>query len=114
MKKWLWTFGGDTLFSKKYIIVNTDKGDKRDVLFQVYGKDNMTVSYLLDTEPYREEELREKYGLKKIAEWTITENNISVILTNKANLTYSKLSANMSELTSDFKHRVWDRMTGGV
>lgn len=113
MKKWLWTFGLGTMFANKYIIVNTDKGDGREILFQIYGKDNLSASYLLDFEPYKEEELREKYCYKKIAVWGIKDNEIYVMFGYNEKV-INQLEINSGELTDEFKHKVWDKMIGGI
>lgn len=113
MKKWLWSFGGDTMFANKYIIVNTDKGDGRDILFEIYGRDNMAMSYLLDYEPNKEEELREKYGYKKIAVWGIKHNGIYVMFGYNEKV-INQLGIDSGELTDEFKHKVWNKMIGGV
>lgn len=113
MKKWLWSFVGDTIFAMKYIIVNTDKGDGRDILFQIYGRDNMSMSYLLDYEPNKEEELRDKYGYKKIADWNITNEGITIILNYNDDRALA-LRTKEKYLTCEDKQQIWDKMIGGI
>lgn len=113
MKKWLWTFGCDTMFAKKYVIVTTTNGDGRDVLYQVYGKDNLASAYSLDFEPYKEGKLREEYGYKKIGAFIIDSDCITAVLDRIADGAVV-LTLRGTELTNAFKHQIWDNMIGGI
>lgn len=45
MRKWIWTFGVGTPYAGKYVIVNTDKSDGREYMFNKYGQQNCCMSY---------------------------------------------------------------------
>lgn len=113
-KKFLWTFGVGTMFGKKYIIVETDTDDGREVLFEIYGKDNMCNSYLIDECPEIVDTVAVNRGLKCIAEWTICNNQISVKLTDAFNYRTVKQGQSGYNVTEDFKEKVWDEMLGGI
>lgn len=110
MKKWLWTFTNNYIFAKKYIILTTDKDDGREILYQIYGQQNLLQSYSLDYEPYKEEEIREQKDYKKIGEWEINNNAIKCYLPNLPN----NVCIESKEITDYFKHTVWDKMIGGI
>lgn len=111
MKKWLWTFGLNTMYAKRYVMVHTDKGDGRDLLFQIYGRDNIAMSYLLDCEPYKEDKLRED-DYKKMADWYIKEDVLFIKLYS-SNKKESLLTYKV-EVTDELKHQIWDKMIGGI
>ena len=111
MRKWIWTFGGDTMFYKKYVVVYCEKGDGKEVLYEIYGKNTLFNSYFDVYYPEKEEELRAK-GYKHIADWQITYNSISVDLFNNTDKSIT-ITQQGSDITSDFKHKVWEEMIGG-
>lgn len=113
MKRWLWTFGNNTIFSKKYVIVYCENGDGRELIFDVYGRDNTDMSYLLEVDLYREEKLKDK-GYKKMAEWAISKDLITVNLNYKTKTDYESLTSYSRILTDEFKHKIWDKMIGGI
>ena len=45
MSKWIWTFGGGTKYAGKYIVVNSENGDGREHIFEIYGQGNCAMSY---------------------------------------------------------------------
>ena len=113
MRRWLWTFGSGTMFANKYVIVNCDIDDGREMLFQIFGKDNLATSYLLDLEPNVEEEFRRKYGYKKIAVFVINSDCVTVVLDGRPTGAVV-LYLNAKGLTDKFKHQIWEEMIGGI
>ena len=67
MRKWIWTFGVGTPWAGKYVIVHTDHGDGRERVFEVFGQENCSMSYLYDDGM----EVVEKYGLELAGEFMI-------------------------------------------
>lgn len=67
MRKWIWTFGVGTPWAGKYVIVNTDRGDGRERVFEVFGQENCSMSYLYDDGM----KAVEKYGLELAGEFQI-------------------------------------------
>lgn len=65
MRKWIWTFGVGTLWAGKYVIVYTSHGDGRERVFEVFGQENCSMSYLY-ADGLR---LVKKYGLELIGEF---------------------------------------------
>lgn len=65
MRKWIWTFGCDTPYSGKYVVVECLHGDGRDYMFKKYGQDNCCMSYLYDDIGM---DIVKKYGFKLIEE----------------------------------------------
>lgn len=62
MIKWIWTFGGGTPWAGKYVIVYSygNKGDGREKVFEAFGQENCSMSYLFD----KGMELARRYGWK--------------------------------------------------
>lgn len=116
MRKWIWTFGGETIFRNKYIVVYCDKGDGRDILFEIYGQENMSESYPEDIFHFKENELRGK-GCKNMADWYITDKAISVDVYHYVDcgrLDKETITQQGDTLSYDFIHKVWETMIGGV
>lgn len=116
MRKWIWTFGGETIYRNKYIVVYCDKGDGRDILFEIYGRENFSMSYLEQFELEKETGLRHK-GYTQIAEWTITDKAISVDVYHYVDcgrLDKETITQQGDTLSYDFIHKVWETMIGGV
>ena len=67
MKKWIWTFGVGTPWAGKYVIVHTDHGDGRGRVFEVFGQENCSMSYLYEDGM----KAVEKYGLELAGEFQI-------------------------------------------
>ena len=58
MRKWIWTFGVGSPYKGKYVVIETDNGDGREYMFNMYGRQNCCMSY-----PYEKGiALVEKYG----------------------------------------------------
>lgn len=116
MRKWIWTFGTETIFRNKYVVVYTDNSDGRDILFEIYGRENFSMSYLEQFDPDKETELRHK-GYKQIAEWTITDKYITVDVYHYVachTLDKETITQQGDTLSYGFKHNVWETMIGGV
>lgn len=116
MREWIWTFGDETIYRNKYIIVYCNKSDGRDILFEIYGKDNLCMSYLEQLGQDKETELRHK-GYRQIAEWTITDKAINADIYHYVD--YKKIDKETitqqgNTLSYEFKHKVWEEMIGGV
>lgn len=62
MRKWIWTFGSGTKYRGQYVIVccRDGEGDGREEVFERYGQDNCSMSYLFD----KGMELARRYGWK--------------------------------------------------
>lgn len=113
MKKWIWTFTNNSMFANKYIIVNSDNGDGREVVFEIYGQDNMDMPYLVNDEIYKEEKLRHR-EYKKIAEWSINDDYIVATLYRDLTVSFITPPNKGNTITNDFKHKIWDKMIGGI
>ena len=50
MRKWIWTFGSKTKYGGKDVIVcrPEGEGDGREEVFERYGQQNCSMSYLFD------------------------------------------------------------------
>lgn len=46
--KWIWTFGGHTKWSDKYIVINGNEMDGRLYVFHKYGQESMAMDYPYD------------------------------------------------------------------
>lgn len=69
MRKWIWTFGCGTPWAGKYVIVHSygNKGDGRERVFEVFGQENCSMSYLYENGM----KAVEKYGLELVGEFQI-------------------------------------------
>lgn len=67
MRKWIWTFGKGTPWAGKYVIVHTARGDGRERVFEVFGQENCSMSYLYEDGM----KAVEKYGLELAGEFQI-------------------------------------------
>lgn len=67
MRHWIWTFGCGTPWAGKYVIVHTAHGDGRERVFEVFGQENCSMSYLYEDGM----KAVEKYGLELAGEFMI-------------------------------------------
>ena len=67
MRKWIWTFGVGTPWAGKYVITHTSRGDGRERVFEVFGQENCSMSYLYEDGM----KAVEKYGLELAGEFQI-------------------------------------------
>lgn len=67
MRDWIWTFGVGTPWAGKYVIVHAANGDGRERVFEVFGQENCSMSYLYDMGM----KAVEKYGLELAGEFQI-------------------------------------------
>lgn len=67
MRHWIWTFGCGTPWAGKYVIVHTAYGDGRERVFEVFGQENCSMSYLYEDGM----KAVEKYGLELAGEFQI-------------------------------------------
>lgn len=67
MRHWIWTFGCGTPWEGKYVIVHTAHGDGRERVFEVFGQENCSMSYLYEDGM----KIVEKYGLELVGEFQI-------------------------------------------
>lgn len=66
--KWIWTFGGHTKWSNRYVVINGDEMAGRLYVFAKYGQESMATDY-----PYEMgiDKVVRKYNLKFLEEVTV-------------------------------------------
>lgn len=67
MRKWIWTFGVSSPYRGKYVVVNTNKGDGREFVFEKFGRQNCSMSYLYN----KGIEIVKKHGYQCIGEFEL-------------------------------------------
>lgn len=67
-EKWIWTFGGHTPWSNRYVVINGDEMAGRRYVFARYGQESMAFDY-----PYESgmDNVVRKFNLKLLEEITL-------------------------------------------